>query len=118
MNIYSIGYGTCEESHYWQYWHEQAFSQEELEKIVNECILAAHLELHKSSEMAQTFQNIMASMQFHQELIKHGFIRVEFKKIYSVFGWSHIKDLEDWQSYAEEDTRRAQRFMLENIPKG
>ncbi len=37
MYLYKIGYGTCEESEFVELYHNEKFTDEQLEKLVHEC---------------------------------------------------------------------------------
>ena len=114
MYLYSLGYGTCEESDYRQYHHEKKFTSEALQEIVKECIIETiehhagkfneegfHNYLHVS-ESGPTFQHIFDDEFYQQRLASRGFTPVKFEASFSVFGWASAIDMTDWSGHTSE----------------
>ena len=110
MYIYDIGYGTFEESHFWQYSHEKKFTNRQIELIVGDCIFEVIDYLSRLTrrptdimnwvhflEDGPNFQDLMEKPKFHKALQKRGFKPMEFEAKINLFGWaSSIKN--NWKA--------------------
>ena len=93
MHIYNLGYYSHEESEYIQLSHDNKFTQKEFEEIVMNS--AARI-FDKESDKNISFQDIFLDVV--DDLIKNcGFKKVDFEAEFSVFGWPHIMDKDDWK---------------------
>jgi len=101
MYIYDIGYGSYEESQYWQYIHKEKFTEKQLRLIVGDCIFEvieylSRLKRRPTNRMnwvhfledGPTFQDIMYTPRFHDALKKRGFKPIEIEAETHVFGWA------------------------------
>lgn len=122
MYLYSIGYGSYEESHYVQYWHERKLSEQELSDLVVDCMVETiehyagrfeengyNEDMFHSSEEGPSFQEILESEVFEQSLQYRGFKTVEFEAKFNIFGWPSAMDDTSWRSDTEEETKGMQR---------
>lgn len=126
MHLYDIGYGTCEESHYWQYWHEKEYSKEELRDIIVACLIETIQKLADRvdgdgrnydtlqfddgrfmpvycGEEGITFQEAMGTKLFHDALESRGFARAEFTTQFSTFGWASCMREGSWESHSDNE---------------
>ncbi len=106
--IYNIGYGTCEESDYFQLCHEIKYSQREFEKIIVKIVMKEFKGHKVEKDEKISFQDILYRLV--EELTKNfGFKRVKFTAEFNVFGWANLLDKKDW-----EEDRNIQLNMLTN----
>jgi hypothetical protein len=101
MNVYDIGYGSCEESQFSQLLHENVYTNDQLEEIV-------HVALKKAYDTRDKTWNFTQYQEFHEKVIEilcneHGFYRVEFTAEWGCFGWSSIDIKDSWRSYRGKD---------------
>lgn len=133
MYLYNVGYGTCEESSYNQYYHENNYSQEEFEKIII-LILCETIEDFAGkfdeqtgwnkigdsvlwvTKKGVTFQELMGTDIFKNNLKKHGFQQITFQASFDSFGWASAMEPGDWSSWANNDDNRYQT-MIKNFCK-
>ena len=137
--IYEVGYGTCEESNYMQFLHENKLSEKQLSKYVEECIVAV---LPKMIKPRSEFEHIRTpSFQrvidfqlpirkkgqlvklrhlFVEEMRKRDFKVLGFEQKWSIFGWASALDPTDWSAYTDKNhvnfCRRIRRKFLKNNP--
>ena len=107
--IYEIGYGSYEESEYWQYSHKEKLTDKQLRQHVQDAIFHVlessvgnydeqgfHKDHFHVSEGGPSFQEILTSTKFHDYLKAQGFIRVEYTQRFGIFGWAASLDPKDW----------------------
>jgi hypothetical protein len=129
MPVYQIGYGTCEESEYWELEHDDIFSKEELQQIVEDCLFEV-MELeagrfgesghHKGlfvSDDGPSFQHLMGERSFMCLLAERGFRKVDYETSCSVFGWASAVKPGDWSSHAGDPTRDMQDNLKARIDR-
>lgn len=124
MKIYNIGYYSYEESQYWQFYHEEDYTEKQLNKIVFECLWEGYLvEKEKNSkfEWAEDQPISYSDMfgygreVFCEEMEKRGFKQVEYAKTVSMFGWSSPES-STWGSNSKDPVMRsAKRFFKKKI---
>jgi len=109
---YKIGYGTCEESAYWEYTHTQRFSRSELLDVVKEAVYAGLCAEHKHRksngwEADDIYEYIdfctcMSHTACRQYLVARGFVPVEYAETIDLFGWA---TMQGWEEYACDDQK-------------
>jgi hypothetical protein len=116
--LYSIGYGTCEESDYRQYSHGKKFSREDLRDIVRDCVIETiehyaskfneegyHDDFFYVSSEGPTLEHILDSEFYQQRLESRGFVPLKFESSLGVFGWASAMDPDDWEGHTSESDR-------------
>ncbi len=93
VHIYSIGYGTYEESEYAQLYHEKKFTDAQLEKLVHKAVTKILRNMLKDKpdyiyEDGPSFEGIFHSVCEELEIM--GFKKVEFDAKWRCFGWSSL----------------------------
>ena len=128
MYIYEIGYHSCEDSSYGQWYHEKQYTKEELFNIVVEGLKVArdvwwekkeewekeapakdelHVRIRKENK--PHFDDLISNNEaFDQYLMSVGFSRVIMQECISLFGWAEAETPGSWDSYAGEPTGDAQ----------
>lgn len=115
MHIYSIGYGTYEESEYEQFYHQKKYTKSQLSKLVHKAVTKVLEDMMKDKpsyvhEDGPTFQDI-----FHkvcEKLESMGFERVKFDAEWKCFGWSSLC-IDNWKG--QDDSENI--AMRKAIPK-
>jgi hypothetical protein len=111
MYIYNIGYGTMEESNYFQYSHTNKFSEEQLRKMVEDGLFEASIIKDKDWTCFLTrIEDLTDCKIFRNYLESKGFIRVKFEAQVSLFGWNDLKD-KIW----ERETEPWEKKMISNL---
>jgi hypothetical protein len=111
MHIYNVGYGTREESDYFQLCHKQKFSKGEFELIVAAAVTKVLKGMKPKERRKATFQKILYSVV--DGLTKEGFTRVKFDAEFDVFGWAEILDEKDWAIDRDEQLN----FLTKTVSK-
>jgi len=111
MHIYNIGYGTREESDYFQLHHKQKFSKSEFEMIVAAAVTKLLKVMKPKERERATFQKILYAVT--DELAKNGFTRIKFDAEFDVFGWARILDEKDWDIDRDEQLN----FLTRTVSK-
>lgn len=108
---YDVGYSTQEESHYWQFQHEKKFTHKKLANIVADCLykvieyMVDEVECYCGyNGKGPTFENVfecpgkdhIKKTVFVEEMKKKGFKLLEFEARIDVYGWSSVRQLDDW----------------------
>jgi len=125
--LYEIGYGTCEESQYWQFQHQETFTDKQLRKLVRECIFEVLSKLadakresnkvnifkksRKPNSNGPQYNDVMDTDWFHKALKKRGFVRSKYTATCSVFGWANCLAPSDWKSWTSNTTRNMSRSL-------
>jgi len=131
MYLYNIGYGTCEESEYHQFYHTTKYTDEELEDIVVQCF--CEIIEYSAGRFDETgdhdnprlwvnekgikFSELMGEPIFNELLEKKGFKQVEFVARFSCFGWASAMLPGDWKSWASEKNETYQTRIKEFCEK-
>jgi hypothetical protein len=128
--VYDIGYGTCEESQYWQYMHEEKFTSDEIQKIVEDCLFevieyVSGLKTEPRDlmnrlhflESGPSFQGLMGTPKFHERLKKRGFKAIEFEAKCNLFGWASAIKPGDWDCHADSTDGKFQENLLRRMKK-
>jgi len=116
LYLYNIGYGTCEESADWQYYHREKYTEEQLTQIVEDCLLVVLLEKKKpfskwEHQQHPSFQDLMGEEAFHKELQKRGFQHIRFESHFYCFGWMQADVPDSWDGHSSnEDKALAERL--------
>ena len=128
MYIYEIGYHSCEDSSYKQWYHENKYTEEQLFNIVVEGLKKARdawwIEERKYrvehppendtdrwvlDGKGPHFDELLTYQPaFGKYLESVGFIPMKMEAGVSLFGWANSEKSGDWQSYADGFTGRAQ----------
>lgn len=90
MYAYNVGYYSHEESAYWQFFHENKFSEEELLGLTEECLFEC-LKINRHSTLQGLYHN-----GFVAEMEKRGFKSLEFECEIGLFGWTSATNTKDW----------------------
>lgn len=125
MFFYNVGYGTCEESEYWQFTHKGLYTEAELEQIVQDCMLEVLVKAAKpkakwSHQRSPKIQDVMGDShgirkngellrienRFLMAMERRGFKQVKFDRTISLFGWASCLDPKDWRSYTCPEQRK------------
>lgn len=115
MYIYNIGYGTREESDYYQLYHKQRFTKSKFEMIVSKAVAKILRSMKQDQRERATFQDILYAVV--DELTKSGFERVKFDAEFDVFGWAHILDKKDWNIDRDEQLNFLTRTVSRELKK-
>ena len=111
MYLYKIGYTSCEESGFWDLWHEQKFTQDDLTNMIAEAIIALKPQIHKDDEeytdnLQEYFEHYKRENIASWLIENKGFKSVDFQEIWSAFGWASVFDINDWESYRDETDKK------------
>jgi hypothetical protein len=145
MYFYDIGYGTCEESQYWQFFHSEKFTEEELCNKIKQCFevvldntkfvletdkhgykdYTGYLKAKSGEEeilsvyedRGPSIQNIMMSTRFHEALADAGFVKIKFEAHLSLFGWSHTADERSFSDYTGDVSKEVLKWFIEQYKK-
>jgi hypothetical protein len=113
--IYQIGYGTMEESSSWEVRHSEHFSMLELAELVENCIVDTIKSASNKFSGTDSFQRVMDSLGFLEQLRKRGFERVDYTSTFLTFGWASCTDSSDWGSHTDEDQKAMQLRIREKL---
>jgi len=98
---YKVGYGTCEESCFREFWSEKLLSNEELKEVVAECILETISE--SGMDSSSLVQDCMPDKEkFIEAMRKRGLTLVEYAATFRTFGWCDFSGRERFRMYCEE----------------
>jgi hypothetical protein len=106
--LYRIGYGSMEESSFWEFSHSEKFSDDELAEVVENAIvdtIKGDRDRHDGEDCNMTFQDVMENPSFIEQLEKRGFTRVEYTAKFSAFGWTRCDDPDDWGQHTDSDEK-------------
>lgn len=96
--FYSIGYYSYEESSYTQLVHEKKYTEKDLQKLIEEAVVAVIPEVKKERHYVSSFQDV-----YHEAIDylvkKKGFRYLEFETKWDCFGWASIFDKESWKGH-------------------
>lgn len=118
MYFYSVGYGSYEDSGYIQFTHSSKFSDEQLERVVEDCLFEV---LKKFGTEDSNFSELMfhgdRERYFMTAMKKRGFVPLKYTARFSVFGWANSIDPEDWEETLRGDnvTRRLQKNLKKRM---
>ena len=116
MPVYQIGYGTCEESEFWEFEHDDVLTKDDLRQIVEDCLLEVmDMEAGKFGEGGfhkglyvgddgPTFQSLMGEPAFMCLLKDRGFRQIQYEESFSLFGWASAIKPGDWDSHTGDVT--------------
>lgn len=111
MKVYKLGYHTCEESHYIEVKHSKKFTQKELEDIFADILKNT---LNKIGVQYNfSFQHLIDSNAFYEELENRGFKEVMYEQVLSVFGWARVVE-KDWDIYTTDLEKRLREKINKN----
>lgn len=118
LYLYNIGYGTCEESANWQYYHRVKYTEEQIAQIVEDCFFAVLLEKKKpyskwEHQQHPSLQDLMGEDTFHNELEKRGFQHIRFESRFYCFGWIQADVPESWDGHSSNEDK----VLAENLKK-
>ena len=115
--MYDIGYGTCEESEFAQFFFHKILTKKELADYVHKATLNAlrYAIKHRSAFTwgigeGSNFQELYERVKV--ELINVGFKPLEYDGKWSCFGWSSIC-INNWKRY----TTLENKLLRKSIPK-
>ena len=94
MYNYEIGYHSYEESPSTVLQHRKKFSDEEITNMVGEAILFIYRD-KKDEKFHAEFEYMMETVICYL-IWKKGFVRMEFEKKWSIFGWASLLNPDDW----------------------
>ena len=125
--LYNIGYYSCEESRYRQYFHEQKFSNKELNALIADCLEdVLKGVLRRGAPQGITFQSLMEMDQiwikkrkeyvlvhpsFEVALRQRGFRPAKFTAEFRIFGWASSVELGGWSSYTDDQEVKLQEHL-------
>lgn len=111
MHIYKIGYGSPEDSYYYEFQHEKKFTEVQLREIIAECITEVMPKVMPNNfgSCDKKFSSILLDERFEQTMLKHGFIPLKYEAIYYLSGWSSV--LDDTDYFADEETKKCIRII-------
>jgi len=124
LYVYEIGYGTCEESQFWQYMHREKFTEEQLFDIIEDCLFIALKKMREPDsefehQQHPSFQDLMSSWRkdaiFHEELERRGFQHIEFTASFSVFGWAKADVPGNWDGHTCPDSKALQKNLWRRL---
>ncbi len=118
MHFYDVGYGSYEDSSYYQYCHETAFTKEQFDQIIEDCLVEALHTTFPSHEghhwyWPPNFSDVLGTHAFHNAVKKRGFTPIQFHQRWDCMGWGAIDDPSDWSESNKEILDR----LLPRIPK-
>lgn len=108
MHIYKIGYGSPEDSYYYEFQHEKKFTEVQLREIIAECITEV-MPNNSHDPKFYAFSTMLLDERFEQTMLKHGFIPLKYEAIYCLSGWSSV--LDDTDYFADEETKECIRII-------
>lgn len=118
-HFYQVGYGSCEESNYYQLEHLVLYTEKEFSKIIQDCLcdvlikeakpksMFKHRRSPKLSDLIDSDVKIrdVYDNRFLRALEKRGFKRVRNSQTFTVFGWASALEPMDWKEYTGEEQR-------------
>lgn len=119
MYVYKVGWGSYEESEYTELYHDQRFTDEDLEKMVFDAVINVLSEIVKSDfDKICLREDGIAYEEIHSKVVtvlqeKHGFTKVQYQASWSIFGWPSLTDKNSWRGQRDEPLDR----LYESIPK-
>ena len=132
--VYSVGYGSYEESEYVQITHDKKFTIEQLREMINntvkKMILNISVDEHGYTSLGYGddgygFQNeVTYRIDFPDMMYRglidnlctdYGFQRLVFECGYDVWGWANIFD-NDWDSETNDEDTKSLRALAQNDP--
>jgi hypothetical protein len=111
MYLYKVGYHSCEDSNYQEYFHKKKYTEKQLKVLISKALVnASGLVIQDKIDFCKTLsekrleikylnqltfsdiisQSIGSENRFKEEFTKLGFKPVEYQSSYSIFGWSGI----------------------------
>ena len=128
MYIYELGFGSCEESRYWQLYHEKQYSEKQFDRIVLECLKETirkladakrirHVDRVWMDKDGPNFSELLNSKVFRNAILARGFTLVKFEAGCYMFGWASAIKKGDWKEYSSERTQRFQRSLVRMCKK-
>ena len=137
MYIYEIGYHSCEDSSYGQWYHENQYTEEQLLELVIEGLKVARdawwiserkfrvenppqsdYEKRHLEERGPCFDELLTHQPVFCEYLKSiGFVRMKKEATVSLFGWARAEVPGDWSCDASEPTGYAQIKLAGHEPQ-
>jgi hypothetical protein len=121
MHLYNIGYGTCEESSYKQYQHEEEYNEGELATIVKDCLIDVidfyagrfgeegyHDPSFYVGNEGPSFQELMDDDKFKEALEGRGFRPIDFRCSFNTFGWASAIKPGNWSGHTGPEDNELQ----------
>ena len=126
MFFYKIGYGTCEESSFFEFSSPNKLSREELVNLFLEAAKKTYLELlferdrvnkeyvqHNTKDAGElteerplSWQDIIDSRFFIEALKESKLEPIKYSEKVSVFGWANCIDPDDWAKYLDKEDKQ------------
>ena len=129
MYIYNFGYGSYEDSVYYQLYHEEKYSEDEFREILHRAtvyVLLRHLEeqeehLDKGDEdlvyFSPRYENLVRDIR--DILISDfGFSKLKFEAEVYYFGWANILTKGDWSREQNSNNEKLTEYLAENLKAG
>lgn len=131
MYLYNIGYGHQDGSQFWQYFHEDQFSQECLEELIEDCLFEALMELIEpdsefNSQKRPDFESLMSDplwvnegepprKPFHDALKRRGFNPARFEARCILYGPASSIDPGDGKQFTDDIDLRLQKKLRKRL---
>ena len=123
MHLYNVGYHSCEDSCYVQWYHERKFTHEELMTVIEEAAYAAllaslakpHIDDEGNLYSWQfCWSDILGQKAFEKEMQAHGFIQAKFSGAVSIFGWGSILQ-DDWKNETVDEQSQLNHRLCQRL---
>ena len=102
MYFYDVGFSHYEGSAFWQFCHEDKFTDNELFDIVEECLFNSMKSMGKHGRNA-TIEDLFHRPEFSETMLSRGFKRIQFEQTLELYGWSCCTD-PAWSARSDEKT--------------
>lgn len=100
MFLYKFGYGSYEESCFYEVCHKKQFSEEEFNSIVIGAIIKVLQDFVDGKRKLYVGDEGISYDEIHEyvfeELKKIGFEKIQYKSTWSVFGWPSLTNKGSW----------------------
>jgi hypothetical protein len=100
MFLYKFGYGSYEESNFYEICHKKQFSEKEFTSIIADSIIKVLYDCCNGINDVYIFNDGISYEDIHEyvfeELKKIGFEKVEYEVVWSCFGWPSLTNKNSW----------------------
>ena len=100
MYYYSVGYSSYEDSAYYKYSSDTKYSDEELSKVVENCIIdvlnGPAPKPYGWMSWPPNFDEVVVNHLFRAAMEAYGFTPLVYEASFSCMGWGSVSNPDDW----------------------